>query len=332
MLTTVILMVLISFYLYPQEKEITLVIQQPESARLTDEEYKKIKNDLFQIIEKENPRSALNSLKLLSQKNAKVLGSCHEFLHEIGFESYKKYKDFAKALTFKDEICVAGYTHGVIEGYFSEVTDVSGAIHTICKSYPDGSYIAWECYHGVGHGLMYFNQNDVLLSLNGCKMYDNHFASSACSNGVFMENFNADSIVHPSKYLNPKMPYYPCNEIEQDKADCYMNAPIYFLSLNNYDFLSATSLCNKVESKYRYNCHYGLASQMTRRNMNSPKQIEEYCVKKSGDSQACINGMVGWFVSYYASLKEATALCDILEKKNKSQCIIAVESFRGQFE
>lgn len=326
----ILVLILSGVSLFLQNKPVqTQTAKANPPSKLSEERYKQIKEDLLQIVAKEDPRNAVTVLKHKMDSDPAVLHSCHELLHEIGFASYKKYDDFGQTLVYKDDICVSGYTHGAIEGYFSEVKDISQAI-TICNDYPPDKFISWECFHGIGHGLMYYNGNNVPLALDGCKLYDTDFARSACSNGVYMENFNADAD-HPSEFLDPKNPYYPCNKIDQDKPDCYMNAPIYFLKVFNDDYDLAAQTCASVEEQYKHSCFYGLGSQITRRNMDNPKFVETFCETKSGDKDACMTGMVGWYISYYASLKEATALCDTLQKQNKSQCIATVEIFRSQF-
>ena len=315
-------------YTYIQKaKRAELAAHVPE--QLSVQRYDQIKGDLLQIIINQNPRVAINTLKQQMDTDPAVLNSCHEFLHEIGFFSYKKYNDFAKALTYKDNICVSGYIHGVIEAYFSDVKNFAEAIKTACDGYPAGKFISWECYHGVGHGLMYYHDNNVLVALEGCKIYKEGYARSACSNGVYMENFNADTVIHPSRFLNPQKPYYPCNVFAQDRNHCYMNAPIYFFSLN-YDYTKAADVCDSVEKKYKYACFYGLATQMTRRNMTHPEFVEQFCQNNSAiDMKACINGIVGWYVSYYASLEEAGKICSKLE--DTSFCKRSVNSYKSQF-
>lgn len=306
-----------------------LVSNPPEKLSLF--EFEQLKNNLFQIVERENPRLAIVSLKYEMGKNKAVLNSCHELLHEVGFRAYDKYGDFATALTYKDDVCVSAYTHGVIEGYFSKVKNIPDVIESMCKDYPIGKFITWECYHGVGHGLMYFNNNDVPKSLEGCKFYRNDFDRSACSNGVYMENFNADSELHPSRFLNSNDPFYPCDELEQDKKDCYVNASIYFLALKNYDYMQAFDWCESSK-EYKDMCFFGLASQMARRNMEDPKFVEQSCMEyKENVIDSCIGGLVSWYVSYNASVVDGENICKELESRNRSKCQEVLGAFRTQF-
>jgi hypothetical protein len=29
-------------------------------------------------------------------------------------------------------------------------------MQTMCDQYPVGSFLSWECYHGIGHGVMFY--------------------------------------------------------------------------------------------------------------------------------------------------------------------------------
>ena len=60
--------------------------------RLSTSEYKQTISNLANVIKNDNPRVAVKELKKLMAKNPKVLGSCHELLHEIGFQAVKIVK------------------------------------------------------------------------------------------------------------------------------------------------------------------------------------------------------------------------------------------------
>ncbi len=38
-------------------------------------------------------------------------------------------------------------------------------MENVCKEHKLGSFLSWECYHGVGHALMYYRANDLSRSL-----------------------------------------------------------------------------------------------------------------------------------------------------------------------
>ena len=129
-------------------------------------------------------------------------------MHEIGRAAYEKYGAFGEAMKYQDEICNAGYLHGVIESRLSRSTDVFADMKTMCEEYPPGRLLSGDCYHGLGHGVMYYTANDLPRSLEMCDAFEKSFGRSNCISGVFMENFNADQKLHLSAYLKESDPFF----------------------------------------------------------------------------------------------------------------------------
>jgi hypothetical protein len=205
---------------------------------------------------------------------------------------------------------------------------------TVCSNYKVTTFIGWECYHGVGHGLMYFTQNDLPKSLSLCDSYKNYDEQMACINGVFMENFNVDQDVHISKYVNAHDPFYPCtNEKTKYKTDCYLYAPTYFLSLHKNDYAQALHICKTAEKDFRLTCISGVGSQAIKEHINSPKFVEQLCMQQpTEETNACISGMVGLYINHFGGLTEAKELCSKLEKTNQSTCQQIITSREALFE
>ena len=302
-----------------------------KSLKLSTDEYATVRNELFQKLQKENPRMAIELLKKKMAENPAVLQSCHELLHEVGRESYRKYEDFGRAIQYQEEICVSGYIHGIIEEYFQQAEDVDVAMMSVCEKYPEGKYITWECYHGIGHGLMYFNDNNLPLSLQKCALLKDSFAQSACANGAYMENFNADDVVHPSQYLDPKDPFASCRN-SVFRTDCFMNVAIYTLRAQNYNYQKVFDMCKEFKGGDRSSCTLGAGVQMTRRNMDSVDFIDDFCMHQEDDQVIpCYDGMVSWYVGFYGGLKEAEKVCSQIDRRHRATCEKAVESYGGLF-
>lgn len=301
---------------------------------LSTAEYQKINNQLTTILIDQDPRIALSTLSTIAKNNNQIAAACHPLAHSLGHSAYQKYKDFSKALAYQSEVCNSGYLHGVIESLFKSSTDLTSSMRTVCQNYQSTNFQTWECYHGVGHGLMYFNNNDLPTSLKLCSNYQSTFSSQACANGVFMENFNTDQKIHPSSYLKSNDPFYPCPvENEAYKADCYLYAPIYFLHLYQGKYQEALTWCLTAEEKYRYACSSGVGAETMKQNINNPLFVEKVCLTtQSSEIKSCISGMIGLLINNYGSLTEARDLCDKLQPQNKSTCSGVVENSRDLFE
>jgi hypothetical protein len=250
-----------------------------------------------------------------------------------GRESYGKYEDFGEAMKYQDEICNSGYLHGIIEARFSESEDVFADMETMCDEYPTNSTLSWQCYHGLGHGVMYYTANDLPRSLEMCDAFASNFARATCSNGLFMENFSADQKLHLSEYLDESNPLYPCAEqIKPHKENCYLYAPTYFLSINEGDYTGALELCNGAEKPLRQACARGVGAQTLKENINDPKLVEAACESGSPEQvEPCVNGMASLYISHHGSPEPARELCGQLEETNQQACRGAIESHTRRF-
>src|SRR6185369_1242027 len=290
------------------------------------------RNELVGIELNQNPKIALNKLAEMIRTNNSVARSCHALTHEIGQNAYEKYKDFGRAMKYQDEICNSGYLHGIIESRFAEATDIFSTMQTVCNTYAPQSYIGWECFHGVGHGLMYFTENDLPKSLSYCETYKNYDERSACTNGVFMENFNTDEKLHHSIYLKPSDPFYPCQkQTPENKPNCYIYAPTYYLSLHKNDYTDGFAWCQTAEVDFREVCISGMGSQIMKEHINDPKFAEATCLHaEKGDQNSCVAGMIGLYINHFGRLDEARKLCGTLEQRNKRICedvVVSREDF-----
>jgi hypothetical protein len=289
---------------------------------LTWDEYLVAKDSFVEIMTKQNPKVAMEALRETISKNNKVAHSCHAITHELGHEAYEKYGSFSGAMKYQDELCNSGYTHGVIESAFSETKDILKTMHTICGDSGLQNFATWQCYHGVGHGVMFFTDNELPIALKLCETYKDTFARSSCVNGVFMENFNVDQESHVSKYVDVSNPMSPC--VKQSgvyKTDCYVYAPTHYLFVHKGDYKGALKACTTVEGAYRQVCAQGVGSQALKDFVNDHKRVERLCMSgKLSLMRSCVEGMSAMYLNHTASPVQARTLCDELYFFNKKWC------------
>ncbi|HUQ85538.1 MAG TPA: hypothetical protein VM077_04395 [Candidatus Limnocylindrales bacterium] len=296
-------------------------------SEISQKQYQIFAKKYLQIVKSQGPRSAVEKLKIESEKDPATLYYCHDLMHDVGKEAILQLKDFSKAASYQDATCVSGYIHGVLQEYFSTADDVQLAMKSVCQDHKKDDFFAWECYHGVGHGLMYFSDNNLPESIVKCSSYSTSFARVACTNGVYMENFTADEKNHPTRFRKASDPFYPCKEQKDEyKAGCYQNAPIYYLTLNDFNYDDALKWCKNAEKDFRYICYVGVGSQATRKNMQNIKYVESVCAR--GNSQQknwCISGIVSYYIGHYGTVDKAEMLCSKFEKSNQGICKNAVK-------
>lgn len=286
-----------------------------------------LENQLISIVNEKNPRAALQKLKTITNDNKLIANGCHVLVHAIGRAAYEKYKVFDAALVFEDNTCGSGYIHGVVEARMSKAKNVIAELQVICK---DGS---GNCFHGVGHGLMYYTSNNLPTSLLYCDTIKSDQGKLFCSEGVFMENFNTDPTLHPTKYIKSDDPFYPCGEQKTlYKGTCYFYAPDHYLNIYPTAYEQALTWCATAEEGYELICLNGLGSRMMKRNILEPKSVEKVCMQLHDEKRSyCIDGMLSYYLVHHYSLEKGKALCAQLEKNNKQTCYHAVNVRAGLF-
>lgn len=301
--------------------------------QLTKEELKLIKDKYISLLDQMNPREVLSLIREDLKKDSKISRYCHGIVHEVGHESFEKYGSFGEAMKYQDELCNSGYLHGIIESSFSDSAEVLSLVNSICDRFEEGKYNSWECYHGIGHGLMFFTENDLNKSLNYCNNIKSKFGLDACVNGVFMENFNTDQNVHVSKFVDSNNWLYPCGSIEGiHKGDCYFYSPTFYLSLNKNKYKESLDLCLKAEGDYIASCVAGVGSQVMKENINDIKYSEKICkLAKRKFVPSCVYGMTSFYIFNFGSLESAGELCKKLSISNRSFCYNAVADNTSMF-
>lgn len=302
------------------------------TPRLSRAQYLELRNELWAMEDAQNPRVALRAIGSLIAVDPAVASSCHSLLHEIGREAYRKYRSFVTALKYQDDICGSGYLHGVVEERLQHVQDVYGELQTICNGYGDTG-LGGKCYHGVGHGLMTYTRNNLPLALNMCDNLASDFAKLRCSEGVFMENFNTDQKIHPSRYLRASDPRYPCaDQVPFYKDPCYFYAPIYYLNLHDRDYAAAARWCDGSEGGYAGACVIGLGHRLMQQNLSAPRFTERVCDRLGpGKTADCLDGVVSYWMVNFDSVRQGHVLCGMMLPADRHTCNAAVDKRAWQF-
>lgn len=225
-------------------------------------------------------------------------------------------------------MCGSGYLHGVIEEKLGNSPHIFKDMFDIC---PQTN--ASKCYHGVGHGFMYYTDNNLPQSIALCDKFDNQQARTACGEGVFMENFNTDRKSHPSFFLSEDNPFYPCGS--QDwfyKSICYFYAPSFFLSLHKNEYLRTLTWCKTAETYGQLTCDSGVGSRAMKQNIHDPKFVEKICSNGTDQEvKACLDGMVSYYLVNYGSVEKGKQMCGTLAPEHMPTCLTSVTKRRELF-
>lgn len=301
---------------------------------LAGERYQEVRKELLAIVQKENPRVALLRLQEYGDTDAAVLRRCHDLTHEVGRAAYRKYGDFAEAAQYDDTLCNSGYLHGVMEAYLSGRADVQESLKGLCASYTGKSFKGWECFHGIGHAVMYYTSNDLPRSLELCQQFSDEAGAGACLNGVFMENSAADGVEHTSVWIKKDDPFYPCNQLSGgNQGQCYIYVPVVYLQFHKNDYIGAAKVCGSLSGILLDYCSFGVGSQVMKENLSNVKFAEWVCgAVPQGTTGWCIEGMIVKIINNYASVEKGKEACGRLEDRNKAGCERTVAAKVLEFE
>ena len=192
----------------------------------------------------------------------------------------------------------------------------------------------YNCVHGIGHGAMYINGNELFVSLETCDKLQDGWERSSCWGGVFMENVIADNRNHFTKYLKPDDPLYPCNATkDEQKSTCYLMQTSYMLKLKGGDFTAVFALCDTVGETYINTCYQSLGRDASGWTISDQVRTKSYCLL-GPDERAklnCVIGAVKDFISYHHSDVEANSFCNSLDENLKNICLSTSEVYYRSF-
>lgn len=319
----------IYFSLFPKEKYVYVAKQK-----------------IAELIEKKDYQSLAYFISLVGQeqiitylfeqsgkgKNA----NCHIPAHSVGRVTFMLLGEdaFQKNIT----LCQSGYQHGVMAAYiFATGTEnLEKRLNIVCEK-ANSNFAKLTCFHGVGHGLMGYFDNDLPTAIDSCLALKNTPKQNNCMVGVFMENLGAyfgDSINdHPTKWLSLTDMHFPCNAIDQTmqvQRMCYAIQAHWMRVQYKNDFKKIITTCFEVSPEIRSNCFSGMGQEAALFASRDRKKIISEC-KKIPDIEDyrkhCFIGGLIIILDYWGSHlgNHGYLYCDGLEDKYKGPCISMVE-------
>jgi hypothetical protein len=275
----------------------------------------------------EGPKVALARFDKAMASDPAVEGNCHRIVHTIGSAALSRYDgNVARAFSEGSSSCWSGYYHGILERALIGARtkgELATAVNGLCDD--DGvranTFIAYQCVHGIGHGLMIRSGLNLPLSLSICEELATEWDQTSCDGGVFMENFNTSYGVK-SPYLKDDDPVYPCNTVaERHKLYCYLQITDRLLAVSNYDWNETSAQCATVETNWRATCFqsYGRsASGVARLDRD---QLIAFCnIPKGQWRSECVYGAIRDIVSNDAGAKRGAGFCMAIDESLRTRC------------
>jgi hypothetical protein len=279
--------------------------------------------------EKKGVAAAFVKLESAYNTDPAVRANCHLLAHDIGRTEADSVGNLDKAYAQGNNFCWSGYYHGVMESIVSRVgaKNLPKDLPTICasimKSQPY-SFYAFNCVHGLGHGIMDVTDSNLFASLKLCDRLSGDWQQESCYGGVFMENemdeVNDD---HHTDYLKAGQPMYPCTAVaNQYKGQCYLMQTSHALRVSNESFATVFKECGAVQQPFRDDCYQSLGRDSSGNSNSTVGPTVANCMlgQDSDAQENCIIGAVKDFISYYHSDTQADQLCKALDPSLQSVC------------
>ena len=285
----------------------------------------------------EGPKPALDELQRKIATNTAVASDCHRIAHRMGSAALSRFKDkVAPAFIAGSPVCASGYYHGIIErAFLGQPTDKLAIVARQLCSDPKITarrFLAYQCIHGLGHGLMIYTGYDLPGSLKTCDELGTGFDRVSCGGGVFMENFNSSYGV-TSKYLRKGDPIYPCNDVaERHKLYCYLLVTANILRVENGDLKKTADACRRSEAAWVRTCYESFgrdASGIAGRDAG--KALASCRLAKRNESD-CLYGVSREIVNADAAGGRGGRFCARAPSRYRDHCYEGVGSVLASLE
>jgi hypothetical protein len=282
----------------------------------------------------DSPKAAIALLEQRMRTDASVAGNCHRIAHAMGAAMLARYKgSVAQAFVNGTAVCWSGVYHGILERAFVGVSfDELGAVgRKLCDDADirRTSFIAYQCVHGLGHGLMIYTGYDLPLALKTCDQQATAWDQTSCTSGVFMENLSSSYGVK-SRWLKDANPIYPCDAVAQrHKLYCYLMVTSRILPLVNWDWRKAAEWCRRSDRGWVGTCFQSLGRDASGSSNRDPRTILEHCAVAGNMEGDCIYGAARDIVSNDAGAAAASRFCALAPGGYRPRCFEGIGTILG---
>ena len=267
---------------------------------------------------------------------------CHRVAHTIGAAALARFAgNVAKTFASGSSSCWSGYYHGVLERALLKVKSYdANALGDVARGLCDDrgvravSWLAYQCLHGLGHGLMITTGYDLPRSLGACKRLTDEWDQNSCKGGAFMENI-ATSYGIESRWVKADDPVYPCNWVAYpDKNACYQLVTSRILRVVGPDWKRIAQICASVEDGWVSTCFQSFGRDVSGTTHRDPKRILKLCgvARPYGGERDCVLTAAMDMTANFTGGTQAARLCTATSSALRASCFQAVGSIMARFE
>jgi mono/diheme cytochrome c family protein len=308
----------------------------PDETRLAscDGRFSCMEQAFGNLVFEKGPKVGLAEFDAVIASNPEAEKNCHRIAHMMGAAALLRFDgSVGRAFAAGSASCWSGYYHGILERAFADVerNELGPVSRRLCadRLVRKTTFIAYQCVHGLGHGLMIYTSLDLPRSLRICDRQLTAWDQSACTSGVFMENLSSSYGV-VSKWLRADDPIYPCQTVaERHKLYCYLMVTSRILPFVGYDFAKAARWCRKSEGRWVATCFQSLGRDASGQTRGRTSELLQQCRKSGNMMRECIYGAVRDLTSQDVGPRRSRLVCDSASADMREYCYEGIGTIVG---
>lgn len=287
-------------------------------------------------IKKTNPhglvlQTFLNLVRIYDENNY----SCHHEGHHLGMWLYDYTGNLTQALKSATVLCGGAVYHGIFQSYFGghQFLDNKDKNNiTITNLCPVGqANVSWlherDCIHGIGHGLVKLYNYDTKSAVELCDEFAPLWAKSACSRGVYMENYEYHFETGKGD-IDKNDIYFPCNKaIDKFAPQCYYYFPESEWERKNvtvsYNLTDAYGECDNISpGEFAKYCYQGIGRLLSSLASTNPDVPVAACniVNESTHRENCMIGTLKTILKSDGKTDVGFSFCSASNSEFKTSC------------
>jgi mono/diheme cytochrome c family protein len=312
---------------------------EPDDTKVEDcgDDFRCLEQGFANIAYNDGPKAALDTFDQDIKTPGPIERDCHRIAHAIGAGALSHYDgNVGQAFVAGRASCTSGYYHGILERAFLGIpqSELGAASRKFCSSAEvrKTQFIAYQCVHGLGHGLMIYTGYDLPASLKTCDKLSNGWDATSCTGGVFMENYQSSYGVK-SRWLRSNDLIYPCNAVAQRyKYYCYDLVTARILPKVDYNWVKAAKVCRKSEKGWVAICFQSLGRDASGFTRLDPVRILKICKVGREFARECIYSAAEDMTYTDVSPRRAKVLCNTAPATTRGYCWEGIGSILGSLD
>jgi hypothetical protein len=281
------------------------------------------------------PKAAFRVFEQRMRTDGSFQSGCHRTAHTIGSAALARYGgNVGEAFVQGSSTCASGYYHGILEHSFAQadartVPELGAVARSLCADpqVRNQAFLAFQCLHGLGHGLMIRSGYNLPFSLSVCDQLETGWDQRSCHGGAFMENISSSYGIR-SQWLRDDDLIYPCRTIEEhQKEGCYLIVTSRILEANGYDWDAAADVCRTSDADWIDVCFQSFGRDAAGVTLFRAGKAARLCLLADDQAPECFYGAARAIANNHADAASAAGLCRLAPTSSKPRCYEGIGTY-----